>query len=105
MKITVYGYQRGTGGGISFYKEHLSRDYSGGQALAVEVEIPDSLNPYESVSMNTCIEYKGVKYMLDEVLSVGKNGNPILALPSMNGVSYMALKKISEEWVSKAMHL
>ena len=36
MKITVYGYQRGTGGGISFYKEHLSGDYSGGQALAVE---------------------------------------------------------------------
>ncbi len=105
MKITVYGYQRGTGGGISFYKEHLSRDYSGGQALAVEVEIPDSLNPYESVSMNTCIEYKGIKYMLDEVLSVGKNDNPILALPSKDGTRYMGLKKLSEEWVSKAMHL
>lgn len=105
MKITVYGYQRGTGGGISFYKEHLSRDYNGGQALAVEVEIPDSLNPYESVSMNTCIEWEGMKYMLDEVLSVGKNGNPILALPSRGGVSFMALKKISEEWVSKAMYI
>lgn len=105
MKITVYGYQRGTGGGISFYKEHLSRDYSGGQALAVEVEIPDSLNPYEAVSGDTCIEYEGMKHALNEILTVGKADIPTLALPSKDGTRYIGLKKLSEEWVSKAMHL
>ena len=54
MKITVYGYQNETGK-ISTYKENLGRDYNGGQALAVEVEIPDSLKPYETVSGDTCI--------------------------------------------------
>ena len=104
MKITVYGYQNETGK-ISTYRENLSRDYNGGQALAVEVEIPDSLNPYEAVSGDTCIEYEGMKHALNEILTVGKADIPTLALPSKDGTRYIGLKKLSEEWVSKAMHL
>lgn len=104
MKITVYGYQNEIGK-ISAYRENLSKDYTGGQALAVEVEVPDSLNPYESVSGDTCVEYEGMKYALNEILTVSKDDAPTLALPSKGGTRYMGLKKISEEWVSKAMYI
>lgn len=104
MKITVYGYQNETGK-ISTYKENLSRDYNGGQTLAVEVEIPDSLKPYETVSGDTCIEYEGIKYVLNEILTVSRDDIPTLALPSKDGTRYMGLKKLSEEWVSKSMYI
>ncbi len=103
MITKIYGYQDSTGR-IAQYKEHLTFS-DNGCALELEVEIPDWLNPYESVCGDICIEIEGSGYPISRLLvHNGDNHMLTLALPTLHG-GYIALKPISEKWVDAARHI
>ena len=105
MKATIYGYQNNEGR-ISHYNQHLVKDYNGGCALELLVDIPDELNPYASVMGDICIEVDGTPMELD--LHADKYGNPIIRYADMaSGKDSIRKIKTIEEigWVSTARTL
>lgn len=104
MKKKIYGYQNVSRGGW-WFSEHLTLSDQGGQALEIEVEIPDWLNPYESKYGDTCFVIGSMPYSLDEILVSNRYGTPGLCLPDKYGGRIFNLKKLSENWVSRAKYL
>lgn len=106
MRITVYGYQDRFSGKITGYNLQLIKSLDGGEALKMEVEIPDYLKPEWTEGGDLLINDKGDTYsiMFYNLLRVhSKSYTPVILLPNTDmmtkGNGYLALKVYSEEWV------
>lgn len=107
MLAKIYGYQN-TKGKVAHYNENLIKGEGNGCALEIIVEIPNELNPYESICGDTCIEIEGMRMSLNEALFSDKNGNPWIKYPDVNKMqdATRRLKVVSENgWVSTSENL
>lgn len=105
MTTTIYGYQENITGRINGFRQGLIKNYNGGCAWEIVVEIPDILQPYISVGGNICIEVKGYAFALNEIL-FAKDGEPAICYPDMDtGKNVYRKLKITKDcgWVSTAI--
>lgn len=94
MKKTIYIYDndRQTTGVLA--SENLVKSYNGGDCEEITVEIPDSLEPYETETGKTMVKMGDYFYSLDECMRIDKKDN--LYLKSMEpGQTARRLKVIS----------
>lgn len=77
MKAKIYEYRDNVNG--TCFSDNFVRDYGGRGCFELDVEIPDNLDPYITVSDNIAIEYNGIRFMLNDVL-ITKNGDPYISL-------------------------
>lgn len=107
MLVNIYGYQNETGK-IRTFNENLIRGEGNGCALELTVDVPDELNPYESVLGDICIEIDGMGIGLNEILFCDKNGHPWIKYPDTDKKQDITrkLKVVSENgWKDTSMLL
>lgn len=78
MKKTIYIYdndRQSTGVSAS---ENLVKSYNGGDCEEITVEIPDSMEPYETETGETMVKRGEFYYSLNQILKVDKNDYPYL---------------------------
>lgn len=78
MKKNIYIYDNDRYGLGVHVSEHLTKSYQGGDCEEITVEIPDSLEPYETKLGDTMVKLGDYHYSLDEVLGIDKNDIPYL---------------------------
>ena len=94
MKKTIYIYDNDRQTTGVWASENLVKSYNGGDCEEITVEIPDSLEPYETETGETMVKMGDYFYSLDECMRIDKKDN--LYLKSMEpGQTARRLKVIS----------
>lgn len=78
MEKTIYIYDNDRQSTGVWASEKLIKSYQGGDCEEVVVEIPDSLEPYETETGDTMVKLGDYFYPLDECLRIDKNDHPYL---------------------------
>lgn len=78
MKKTIYIYDNDRQTTGVWASENLVKSYNGGDCEEITVEIPDSLEPYETETGETMVKMGDYFYALDECLRMDKNDHPYL---------------------------
>lgn len=78
MKRTIYIYDNDRQSTGVWASEKLIKSYNGGDCEEITVEIPDSLEPYETAMGDTMVKLGDYHYQLDECLRIDKNDAPYL---------------------------
>ena len=78
MKKTIYIYDNDRQTKGAWASENLVKSYNGGDCEEITVEIPDSLDPYETETGETMIKLGDYFYSLDDCLRIDKNDRPYL---------------------------
>lgn len=94
MKKTIYIYDNDRHITGVWASENLVKSYNGGDCEEITVEIPDSLEPYETETGKTMVKMGDYFYSLDECMRIDEKDN--LYLKSMEpGQTARRLKVIS----------
>lgn len=103
MRSKIYEYHNDING--TCFSDNFVRDYDGRGCFELEVEIPDNLNPYITVSDNIVVEYNNNKFMLNEILT-SKDDEPCISWFVISGVRKVEkLKVYSRKEKSTSMYL
>ena len=103
MRLKIYEYHNGING--TYFSDNFVRDFEARGCFELEVEIPDSMNPYITVSDNIAIDHDGHRFMLNEILT-SKDGDPCISWFVISGIKKVEkLKVYSREEKSTAMYL
>ena len=78
MKKNIYIYDNNRQSTGIYVSEHLTPSYNGGDCEEITVEIPESMEPYETVMEETAVKIGEGVYRLDDVLRLDKNEQPYI---------------------------
>lgn len=78
MKQNIYIYDNDRYGLGVWVSQNLIKSYQGGDCEEVTVEIPDSLEPYETEFGETVVTMGGHRYFLNDCLCIDKDDRPYL---------------------------
>ena len=78
MKKNIYIYDNNRQSTGIYVSEHLTPSYNGGDCEEITVEIPDSMEPYETVAEETAVKIGEGIYRLNDVLRLDKNEQPYI---------------------------
>ena len=78
MKQNIYIYDNDRYGSGVWVSRNLIKSYQGGDCEEVTVEIPDSLEPYETEIGDIMVKRGDYFYSLDDCLCIDKDDRPYL---------------------------